>query len=195
MEQNSPSRKNRLKPLLFPMILYLFGYLFGCIGVLLVTSEKQISFSEVPFGILSDPHNDFGKLFSESLFEFLPAFLVVFPFGLTYLGTVVIPAVLCFQGITQGIAHTSFLIHFGLFVFLQKGITYMPAAALNLTVLLLFSVKARHTARILYRQLRGCTDAEIALKPYLFHSAVSLFAFTGISVLRCVLGLLETTLF
>lgn len=194
MKQNRPSRRN-LFSLFFVLALYLSGYLVGCTVNLLDTSEKQVHFTDFPFGILSDSGNGFLRLFSGSFFEFLPAFLMIFLFGLTYLGTVVIPAVLFLQGILQGITQTSFLIQFGFFVFLQKGITYLPAAALSLTVLFLFSVKARGMAQILCRQLRGRTDTEIVPKPYLHQFAVSLFAFTCISALRCVLGFLETTLF
>ena len=69
------------------------------------------------------------RIFSAFLFDFLFYLLLVFFFGMTFLGVAVIPAAVFGRGFTLGASLSALLTAEGTGVYFQSWLTYLPAAA------------------------------------------------------------------
>lgn len=185
-----------------PLPIILFIVLFG-IGVFIggyFVWAKDFSLHLLPnssfcSAIFFEISEDWYAAFSVFLFDFLFFLLVVFLFGMTFLGVAVIPITVLTKGIFIGMSMSAFLLLNGDKAFLRSWITYLPASALSTVVFLFFSTRAFSVSLKTCRFLLQQESMSISLKSYGFQFFIALIILLAASAVNCILGFLAAILF
>ena len=145
------AKPRSLSVLMALRILFLLGFLFGC----LFARTSQIAMAPVsgsvwfrgPFETGTDLGTDFPFVFSAFLFDSLFYALPIFLFGMTFLGVLVIPAAIILKGFTLGTSLTALIRLEGIGSYFRRCFDYLPMTMLCITVLLLLAAEALCMAR------------------------------------------------
>ena len=128
-------------------ILFLLGFLFGC----LFARTSQIAMVPVSGSVWFrgpfETGTDFPFVFSAFLFDSLFYALPIFLFGMTFLGVLVIPAAIILKGFTLGTSLTALIRIECIGLYVRRCVEYLPMTMLCITVLLLLAAEALCTAR------------------------------------------------
>ena len=128
-------------------ILFLLGFLFGC----LFARTSQIAMAPVSGSVWFrgpfETGTDFPFVFSAFLFDSLFYALPIFLFGMTFLGVLVIPAAIILKGFTLGTSLTALIRLEGIGSYFRRCFDYLPMTMLCITVLLLLAAEALCMAR------------------------------------------------
>lgn len=128
-------------------ILFLLGFLFGC----LFARTSQIAMAPVSGSVWFrgpfETGTDFPFVFSAFLFDSLFTALPIFLFGMTFLGVLVIPAAIILKGFTLGTSLTALIRLEGIGSYFRRCFDYLPMTMLCITVLLLLAAEALCMAR------------------------------------------------
>ena len=136
-------------------------------------------------GISTQPQPGFSAVFSGFLFEFIPFLLVVYLFGMTFLGVAVIPAALFLKGFLIGAPQVSLLIHSGTAMYIRHSVTYLPAAAMCSAVLIAFSVQALSLSFKFFRSVFGKADG-VSTASYSVKFLTALMLCIAFGLFRCL---------
>ncbi len=171
--------------LLFSVLL-LLGVWIGSLFVQL--SDEPVAQDQTAVflnGMFRDVSAGYLRVFSAFLFDFLFYLLLVFLFGMTFLGIGVIPAVVFFRGFTLGASLSALLVTEGMGAYFQGWMTYLPAAAFCTLVFLLFSERAfgvsLRSAGLLFKKVSGAVSVKNCGVQFLFALLLLLFA----AAVRC----------
>lgn len=167
------------------------GYFVCATGIQLHTLTDSVFIS----GVFMNVSSDWMTFFSSFLFDFLFFLLVVFLFGMTFLGVMVVPAVVFFKGTVMGISLMALLLLDGSTAFFRSWITYLPAAALSIGTVIAFSVCAFAVSLKACRFLVYREGMSVSLKSYWFQFFIALLMLLTASAVRCILGFLAAILF
>lgn len=141
------AKPRSLSVLMALRILFLLGFLFGC----LFARTSQIAMAPVSGSVWFrgpfETGTDFPFVFSAFLFDSLFYALPIFLFGMTFLGVLVIPAAIILKGFTLGTSLTALIRLEGIGLYFRRCFDYLPMTMLCITVLLLLAAEALCTAR------------------------------------------------
>ena len=141
------AKPRSLSVLMALRILFLLGFLFGC----LFARTSQIAMAPVSGSVWFrgpfETGTDFPFVFSAFLFDSLFYALPIFLFGMTFLGVLVIPAAIILKGFTLGTSLTALIRLEGIGLYFRQCFDYLPMTMLCITVLLLLAAEALCTAR------------------------------------------------
>lgn len=134
------------------------------------------------------------RVYSTFLFDHIFYLLIVFLFGMTFLGTVVIPVTVALKGLTIGISFSYLLLFEGNAVYLQKWLAYLPAA-LCVAVFILFSAYAYSVSLKFCGVLQNKEAAAVSLKGYGLLFIFILLILAAAGAVHCILNPLSAILF
>lgn len=182
--------------ILFPLVL-LAGSWLGNFFVLKYPGEFTAiqPVSIFTSGIFADPEAGALTAFSAFLFDSLFYFLIVFLFGMTFMGVAVVPLTVFSKGFTLGTSLSALLSLKGTAVYFQSWITYLPTASFCTLVLLVFAGRAYGVSLKACRSLLNREAAPLSLKGYFAQFLCALLLLTAASALNTVLGLFAAILF
>lgn len=152
------AKPRSLSVLMALRILFLLGFLFGC----LFARTSQIAMAPVSGSVWFrgpfETGTDFPFVFSAFLFDSLFYALPIFLFGMTFLGVLVIPAAIILKGFTLGTSLTALIRLEGIGSYFRRCFDYLPMTMLCITVLLLLAAEAlctaRRSCRVVFRKRR-----------------------------------------
>lgn len=166
--------------------LLLIGVWIGCLFVLFSPQPVSFAGSSVFFnGMLADTAVGWHRIFSAFLFDFLFYLLLVFFFGMTFLGVAVIPAAVFGRGFTLGASLSALLTAEGTGVYFQSWLTYLPAAAFCTLVFLVFSGRVFGGALKSAAQLLHKEPAPVSLKSCGMQFLLALLLLVCAAAVRC----------
>ena len=129
------AKPRSLSVLMALRILFLLGFLFGC----LFARTSQIAMAPVSGSVWFrgpfETGTDFPFVFSAFLFDSLFYALPIFLFGMTFLGVLVIPAAIILKGFTLGTSLTALIRLEGIGSYFRRCFDYLPMTMLCITVL------------------------------------------------------------
>ena len=188
-------KSGRISVFLF-LLLFAAGIWVGCYIVLTAKAQLSVLRNSVFVAcVFSDAADGWLTFFSGFLFDFLFYLLLVFLFGMTFLGVAVIPSVVFFKGATTGMALSAVLLLNGSGTFFQSWITYLPAAAPCVGMVLYFSAYAFAVSLKTCRFLACRNGVSTSLKSYWFQFFTALLILLAASAVRCILSFLAAILF
>ena len=136
------AKPRSLSVLMALRILFLLGFLFGC----LFARTSQIAMAPVSGSVWFrgpfETGTDFPFVFSAFLFDSLFYALPIFLFGMTFLGVLVIPTAIILKGFTLGTSLTALIRLEGIGSYFRRCFDYLPMTMLCITVLLLLAAEA-----------------------------------------------------
>lgn len=195
MEKLKVNAKQVIMPIVFGMLL-MIGVWLGALQVKLSSDFIPTQSGSIFFnGLFDDFSAGCLSVFSAFLFDFLFYLLLVFLFGMTFLGVAVIPVAVLFRGYTLGAALSTLLASSGMTAYFVNWLTYLPAAAFCTMVFLAFSGRAYGVSINAGRLLIGKGAAPIPLKSYGLYFLFALLLLLIASVVRCAFGFLIEILF
>ena len=156
------------------ILLFFSGFLVG-------VGTSAVGHTGVPV----QEQTGFSAAFSGFLFEFVPFLLVIYLFGMTFLGIAVIPAVLFLKGFLLGAPQISTLVHSGTAVYIRQLVTYLPAAAMCSALLIGFSAQALPVSFKFFRSVFGHT-ADISTAGYGVKFLMALIMCIALGLFRCL---------
>ena len=156
------------------IILFFSGFLVG-------VAISAVGHTGVPV----QPQTGFSAVFSDFLFEFVPFLLLIYLFGMTFLGGAVIPVMLFLKGFLLGAPQVSLLIHSGAAMYIRHSVTYLPAAAMCSAVLIAFSVQALSLSFKFFRSVFGKADG-ISTASYGVKFLTALMLCIAFGLFRCL---------
>lgn len=166
--------------------LLLIGVWIGCLFVLFSPEQFVFVGRSVLFnGLFADTAAGWHSVFSAFLFDFLFYLLLVFFFGMTFLGTVVIPATVFVRGFTLGASLSALLAAKGTGVYFQHWLTYLPAAVFCALVFLVFSGHSFGSALKSAAQLFNREAAPVSFKSCGMQFLLALLLFVCAAAVRC----------
>lgn len=189
-------RKNMNVPagaMLFAALL-LIGVWIGCLFTWFSPSPLSFEQSSVFFnGLFDDLSAGWLRVFSAFLFDFLFYLLLIFLFGMTFLGAAVIPAAVFCRGFTLGASLSALLASEGTGVYFQSWITYLPVAVCCTLVFLILSGRAfAASLKVAGQLLSRATLPVAALKRYSVQFLAALLIFVCAAAVRCGLVFLAS---
>lgn len=178
------------------LALLLFGVWTGCMAVHF-TSGTFVPEQTAIFlnGMFEDVSAGYVRVFSAFLFDFLFYLLLVFLFGMTFLGVGIIPATVFVRGFTLGAALSGFLAAEGTGAYFQRWITYLPAAVFCTLVFLFFSGRTFSVSLKSAGLLFGKTSASVSVKKCGEHFLFALLLLLCAAGIRCGLVFLSAIFF
>ena len=156
------------------IVLFFSGFLVG-VGI------SAVGHTGVPVQL----QTGFSAVFSNFLFEFVPFLLLIYLFGMTFLGVAVIPAMLFLKGFLIGAPQVSLLVHSGTAMYIRQLVTYLPAAAMCSALLIVFSAQALPVSLKFFRPIFGCT-ADISTAGYGVKFLTALIMCIALGLFRCL---------
>lgn len=177
------------------IVIFVFGVLSG--GYFIQSTDVKLhALTDSAFisGVFADSANGWISYFSSFLFDFLFFLVLVFLFGMTFLGVAAVPAAVFFKGAVLGTALSALLLDNSA-SFFRSWMTYLPAAALSMGVLLFFSSCAFAVSLKACRLLFLRESISISLKSYWFRFLSALLMLLAASAVHCILGFLAVILF
>lgn len=178
------------------MALLLLGSWLGNLFILFFPNAISVQSGSVFFtGVFADFKQGWLSAFSAFLFDSLFYLLIVFLFGMTFMGVAVVPCTVLFKGFTLGASLSALLSLEGMGTFFRSWITYLPAASFCTIVLLIFSGRAYGVSLKACRFLLNRESVPVSLKGYWMHFFCALVLLLVASVLNGVIGFLAVILF
>ena len=189
------------KPLTYKTtcVAVVFTLLFA-VGVLIGSRYAGIADTEdglntvLSLSSLNNADGSLPRIYSTFLFDHIFYLLIVFLFGMTFLGTVVIPVTVALKGLTIGISFSYLLLFEGDSIYLQKWLSYFPAA-LCAAVFILFSAYAYGVSLKFCGFLQNKEAAAVSLKGYGMLFIFILLILAAAGAVHCILNLLSVILF
>ena len=178
------------------LVVLLIGAWLGSLFILFFPDAFDAQVGSVFFsGAFINMEQGWLSAFSAFLFDSLFYLLLVFLFGMTFLGVAVVPLTVLFKGFTLGASLTALLVLEGTGSFFRSWITYLPATSLCTVVFVIFSGRAYGVSRKACRFLFNGESAAISLKSFGAHFLAALALLLMVSVLNSALGFLAAILF
>ena len=192
---NKQSVWTRLRAAVF-LPVFLIGSWLGNLFILFFPDAFSAQPGSVFFaGAFVDFEQGWLAAFSAFLFDFLFYLLLVFLFGMTFMGVVIVPLTVLLKGFTLGASLSALLSMAGNGAFFRSWITYLPATALCTVVFVVFSGRAYGVSLKACRSLFARESALISLKSYGLHFLSALVLLLAASALSSALGFLAVILF
>ena len=191
--QRESRRSNRISVQIVFRILFSVGFLFGCLFVRISQIPLKPISNSICFSGPFEADTAFLSVFSGFLFDLLLYALPIFLFGMTFLGTLVVPITISAKGFTFGVSLTALVQSEGIGVYFRRCLDYLFISVLGIAVLLYFAEKAFITARYSSRMIfenKNPLSEQISVKAYIVQFLFAFALLVVLSLLYCALHIL-----
>ena len=162
------------RSLLGILILLFLLFVFGAIlGVFFLLTHPEHLPDTLP-KLYAESNTDYVGVFSGFLFGTIVYFLFLFVFGLTFLGVLVVPAIVFLKGTVLGVAFTVLFSKADTWEYVRKWLCFGPSA-FCLVLMLIFALHAFCVSRELCRQFKYSFDACLLIKKFGVHFIFTFF--------------------
>ncbi len=170
--------------------LFLFGVIIGsCFSL----TQTLFSFDNVSFGETALLSSETAEVFFDFLFDNIFYLLLIFLFGLTFLGVLIIPGLILLKGIVQGLTFTTMFITESCQTYVQVWVMHLSGVICTV-FLFLFAAHAFLLSVKFCKQLCRSVELRVRWTQYSSHFIFTFITFVVSGGIYILVGCLTNNL-